>query len=256
MFDALPVAHHLLLAHGLAVNALRAVGARSIGTANNHSPVWAASDSHQDKEAANAYATTWNRLFADPLLQGTYPAGFDELMPGPVEGDLKIIRAPLDFYGVNYYNPIRVAGPDGGPPPQAGTPAMEGFPFRIVPVQGYPRTDFGSPVVPDGLRDLLVLMSHEYDGLLPPVYVTESGCAYNDGPDENGRVDDQRRIDYLDGHLRAIGQAIEAGVDVRGYYTWSLMDNFEWAEGYTQRFGLVHVDYATQRRTAKDSFHW
>ena len=150
MFDALPVAHHLLLAHGQAVNALRAVGAKSIGTANNHTPVWAASSGDEDKEAANAYATLWNRLFADPMLRGAYPEGFDALMPGPVAEDLKTIGAPLDFYGVNYYNPTRVAGPNSDLPSDEGAPAMEGLPFRMVPVEGYPRTDFGWPVVASG----------------------------------------------------------------------------------------------------------
>ncbi len=256
MFDALPVAHHLLLAHGKAVSALRAVGGQSIGTANNHTPVWPATSSDEDKEAANAYATLWNRLFADPVLRGGYPEGFDALMPGPVEDDLRVISAPLDFYGVNYYNPTCVAGPNSTLPPDRAVPDMKGLPFRIVAVEGYDHTDFGWPVVPDGLRDLLVMMSHEYDGLLPPVYITESGCAYNDEPDATGRVTDGPRVDYLDGHLRAVGQAIEAGVDVRGYYTWSVMDNFEWAQGYTKRFGLVHVDYQTQQRTPKDSFQW
>jgi beta-glucosidase len=99
-------------------------------------------------------------------------------------------------------------------------------------------------------------MTEQYGDHLPPVYVTESGCAYNDAPDPSGRVADQRRIDYLDGHLRAVAEAAAAGVDVRGYFTWSILDNFEWAEGYTKRFGLVHVDYETQARTPKDSYHW
>jgi beta-glucosidase len=256
MFDALPAAHHLLLAHGRAVNALRSVAARSVGCANNHTPVWPASGDDEDREAGSAYATLWNRLFSDPMLRGSYPEGFDALMPGPVVEDLDVISAPLDFYGVNYYNPTRVAGPDSKLAPDAGVPDMHGLPFKVVAVEGYDRTDFGWPVVPDGLRDLLVMMSHEYDGVLPPIYITESGCAYDDEPDANGRVADAARVAYLDGHLRAVGQAIEAGVDVRGYYTWSLIDNFEWAEGYTKRFGLVHVDYQTQQRTPKDSFHW
>jgi beta-glucosidase len=255
MFDALPAAHHLLLGHGRAVQALRATNARSIGTAMNHTPVWAATDSDEDKAAAQAYGTLWNRLFADPVLRGSYPDGYAALMPGPVEDDLRVIGSPLDFYGVNYYVPTRVAGPST-PAPADSPFAGADLPFVILPVEGYPHTDFGWPVVPDGLRDLLVLMSQEYDGLLPPVYVTESGCAYDDGPDAEGRVADSRRVDYLDGHLGAVGQAIAAGVDVRGYFTWSLVDNFEWAEGYTKRFGLVHVDYETQRRTPKDSYDW
>ncbi|HET6627910.1 MAG TPA: GH1 family beta-glucosidase [Nocardioidaceae bacterium] len=256
MFDALPVAHHLLLAHGRAVTALRAIGARSIGCANNHTPVWAASPSAEDKEAAHAYATLWNRLFSEPMLRGRYPEGFDALMPGPVEEDLAVINAPLDFYGVNYYNPTRVADPGSDVARDEDVPATDGLPFQLALVEGYPRTDFGWPVAPDGLRDLLVMMSHEYDGVLPPVFVTENGCAYNDAPDATGRVRDGNRIDYLDLHLRAVGQAIEAGVDVRGYYTWSILDNFEWAEGYTKRFGLVHVDFDTQQRTPKDSYRW
>jgi beta-glucosidase len=255
MLDALPVAHHLLLGHGLAVQALRQAGAASVGTATNHTPVWAASDSAEDQEAARTYDMLWNRLFADPVLRGSYPDAFDGFMPGPVADDLQIIRAPLDFYGVNYYNPTRIAG--ASTPPPAGSPFADAdLPFVMLPVEGYPQTDFGWPVVPEGLGELLATMAEQYAGLLPPVYVTESGCAYDDQPDATGRIADQRRIDYLDGHLRAVARAIGAGIDVRGYYTWSILDNFEWAEGYTKRFGLVHVDYETQTRTPKDSYHW
>jgi beta-glucosidase len=255
MFDAVPVAHHLLLGHGLAVQALRAAGTGSIGTATNHTPVRPATDRAEDREAAHTYDTLWNRLFADPMLRGTYPDGFEDLMPGPVAEDLDVISSPLDFYGVNYYNPSLVAGPST-PTPEGSPFAGADLPFVILPVEGYPVTDFGWPVVPDGLGDLLVSMSEQYGELLPPLYVTESGCAYDDEPDAAGRVADQRRIDYLDAHLRAVGRAIEAGADVRGYYVWSILDNFEWAEGYTKRFGLVHVDYETQTRTPKDSYHW
>ncbi len=255
MFAALPAAHHLLLGHGLAAAALRSTGASSIGTANNHTPVVAATDSPEDKEAAAGYAALWNRLFSDPMLRGTYPEGFAELMPGPAEDDLPAIAAPLDFYGVNYYNPTRIAG-TSTPVPEDSPIAGEALPFVMLPVEGYPLTDFGWPVVPEGLRDLLVTMHDEYGDKLPPVVVTENGCAYDDAPDATGRVADERRIDYLDGHLNAVGEAIAAGVDVRGYFTWSLVDNFEWAEGYTKRFGLVHVDYDTQLRTPKDSYGW
>ncbi len=256
-FDALPAAHHLLLGHGRAVTALRATNARSIGTANSHTPVRAASDNNKDKAAASAYSTLWNRLFADPVLLGRYPEGFDALMPGPVEDDLRTIAAPLDFYGVNYYSPSRIADPSTDLAPDLAMPAMpEGLPFVAVPLEGYGRTDLGWPIVPEGLRNLLVMMKEEYGDALPPVYVTENGCSYNDEPDGTGAVHDQRRIDYLDGHLRAVGEAITAGVDVRGYFTWSLVDNFEWAEGYGPRFGLVHVDYRTQARTRKASFLW
>jgi beta-glucosidase len=252
MFGALPAAHHLLLGHGLSVQALRAAGAQAIGTANNHAPMWPASDSEGDKAAADLFDAVWNRIFADPMLLGRYPEGFGELMGstgstgGGLDDDLATIAQPLDFYGLNYYNPMGVAAPAD---PQAE------MPFDYTEITGYPKTDFGWPVVPDGLREQLVLLKERYPDL-PPVMITENGCAYNMGPDEHGVVDDQPRIDFLDSHLRAVAAAIEQGVDVRGYYCWSLLDNFEWSEGYTQRFGLVHVDYATQRRTPKRSFDW
>ena len=248
LLDALPVAHHLLLGHGRAVQALRSVGARSVGSACNHTPVWPASDSAADRTAADLYDTLWNRVFADPVLLGRYPDGFAELMPGPVEDDLAVISSPLDFYGLNYYNPTRVADPASVP---AGDSPfdVEGMPFRMVGIEGYPHTDFGWPVVPAGLREVLGQLKERYGAALPPVHVTENGCAY-------AEVHDPSRIDYLASHVGAVADAIGDGVDVRGYWTWSLLDNFEWAEGYTKRFGLVHVDYETQRRTPRDSFHW
>jgi beta-glucosidase len=247
MFGALPASHHLLLGHGLATRALRAAGARSIGTANNHAPMWPASESAEDVAAAELFDTVWNRIFADPILLGRYPEGFGELMgTESLDDDLAAIAEPLDFYGVNYYNPMCVAAP--------ADPASD-MPFDQREIPGYPTTDFGWPVVPDGLRELLVLLRDRYPSL-PPIMITENGCSYGMGPDADGVVDDQPRIDYLDSHLRAVATAIEQGVDIRGFYCWSLMDNFEWTEGYTQRFGLVHVDYETQRRTPKRSFDW
>jgi beta-glucosidase len=130
------------------------------------------------------------------------------------------------------------------------------MPFTMVPVEGYELTDFGWPVVPEGLHELLVTMRERYGERLPTVYVTENGCSYADGPDDEGRVRDDRRISFYDKHLRALARAIDDGVDVGGYFAWSILDNFEWAEGYTQRFGLVHVDFGTQHRTPKDSYHW
>jgi beta-glucosidase len=246
MFDAMPAAHHLLLGHGLATQALRAAGAKAVGTANNHAPIWPATDSEEDKGAAELFDAIWNRVFADPMLLGRYPEGFGDMMgSATLDDDLAVIRQPLDFYGVNYYNPMGVRA------------AAEGadMPFDYSDVTGYPKTDFGWPVVPDGLRELLVLLKDRYPGL-PPVMITENGCSYGMGPDEHGVVDDEPRIEYLDSHLRAVADAIAQGVDVRGYYCWSLMDNFEWSEGYTQRFGLVHVDFETQARTPKRSFDW
>ena len=133
-------------------------------------------------------------------------------------------------------------------------PAGE-LPFVLVELDGYERTDFGWPVVPEGLRDTLLQLRERYGDRLPTVTITESGCSYDDPVEPDG-VRDDRRIAYLDGHLRAVEEAVIAGVEVDGYYTWSLLDNFEWAEGYAQRFGLVHVDYATQKRTPRDSFDW
>ena len=243
-FGALPVAHHLNLAHGLAAQALRANGARSVGTANNHAPIRPASQSQADLDAADLFDSLWNRIFAQPMLLGTLPDGFEELM-GVEDGDLSTVRQPLDFYGVNYYNPlVLAAAPEGAE-----------VPFEQHQLAGHPTTDFGWSVVPEGLRGVIGELRERYPEL-PPLYVTENGCSYAMGPDEHGVVDDQPRIDYLDAHLRAVADAIGDGADVRGYYCWSLLDNFEWAEGYTQRFGLVHVDYETLVRTPKRSFEW
>jgi beta-glucosidase len=258
MFDALPAAHHQLLGHGLAVQALRAAGASNIGIANHHLPVWPASDSEADRGAAEAYDALVNGVFADPILRGRYPN--DDLaaaMPGPVDDDLKIISTPLDWYGINYYNPSQVAAPTAEPPASVdGFELPQGLPFDFPPITGYPITDFGWPVVPDGLRQILTTFRDRYGGALPPLYITENGCSYGDGPDETGRIEDTRRIEYLDGHLRAVHEAMNEGVDVRGYFLWSIVDNFEWSVGYSQRFGLVHIDYETLTRTPKDSYYW
>ncbi|MEU3431490.1 GH1 family beta-glucosidase [Streptomyces gardneri] len=258
VFDALPAAHHQLLAHGLGVQALRAAGARQIGIAASHSPVWTAGDSDEDRAAAELYDTLTNRLFADPILTGAYPDGLDSLLPGPVAEDLKTISAPLDWYGVNYYNPMLVGAPTpAGASAFGGIEIPSGLPFAIREIEGYERTDFDWPVVPDGLRELLGTLRERYGDRLPPLYITENGCSYGDGPDAGtGRVEDARRIAYHDGHVRALHHAMAEGADVRGYFIWSILDNFEWAEGYRQRFGLVHVDYETLARTPKESYAW
>ncbi|MCX4991033.1 MULTISPECIES: GH1 family beta-glucosidase [unclassified Streptomyces] len=249
LFDALPVAHHQLLAHGLAVRALRAAGAGDIGIANSHGPTWAASDRTEDVEAADFYDLLLNRLFADPVLLGRYPEGIGELMPGDVESDLKIIGEPVDWYGINYYQPTKVGAPEGAEIEFSGLTLPAELPFTVRELEGYPVTDFGWPVVPEALTELLVGFHERYGDRLPPVVITENGCSY-DG------IDDQERIAFLDGHVRALHRALERGVDVRGYFVWSLMDNFEWAEGYARRFGLVHVDYDTLERTPKASYGW
>ncbi|WNM37333.1 GH1 family beta-glucosidase [Micromonospora halotolerans] len=247
LFDAFPVAHHQLLGHGLAVSALRARSTSPVAIANNYSPVRLAGETDADRAAGAAYDALHNRLFTDPLLGLGYPEepGFD---PAVVRaGDLDVIAAPIDVLGVNYYNPtgIRVPADEDSP-----------LPFEMVPLEGYPRTAFDWPVVPDGLRELLLQLHQRYGDALPPIQITESGCAYDDVPDADGRVPDPERIAYLDGHLRAVHEALTAGVPVTGYFVWSLLDNWEWAEGFTKRFGLVHVDYPTQRRTPKSSYAW
>nr|WBO77909.1 GH1 family beta-glucosidase [Streptomyces sp. SBE_14.2] len=250
LFDALPVAHHQLLAHGLAVRALRAAGATDIGIANSHGPTWPASREQADVEAADFYDVLLNRLFADPVLLGEYPAGLGELMPGgDVEADLKVIAEPLDWYGVNYYAPTKVGAPQGAEIEFGGVSMPADLPFSVREITDVPLTDFGWPVVPEALTELLTGFGERYGDRLPPVIITENGCSYEG-------VDDQQRIAFLDGHVRAVHRALESGVDVRGYFVWSLLDNFEWAEGYARRFGLVHVDYATQKRTPKASYHW
>lgn len=250
MLAALPTAHHQLLGHGLAAAALRAAGAAGVAITNNYAPAWPATDSEPDMAAARAFDTLQNRLFTNPLLLGRYPdlaafgvgeAGLDCVR----DGDLEIIRAPLDALGVNYYSPTRLSALPDSP-----------LPFQMEPIPGYPVTAFGWPVVPAGLTELLTLLRDRYGAALPPVYITENGCSVRDEPAADGTVDDQPRIRYLDAHIRAVADAITAGVDVRGYLTWSLIDNFEWSEGYHQRFGLVHVDFATQQRTPKASFGW
>ncbi|MER6568114.1 GH1 family beta-glucosidase [Streptomyces sp. NPDC001093] len=249
LFDALPVAHHQLLAHGLAVRALRAAGATDIGIANSHGPTWPASAAPADVEAAGFYDVLLNRLFAEPVILGEYPDGMGELMPGDVAADLKVIAEPVDWYGINYYAPTRVGAPGGADSEYGGLSLPAELPFSVREIEGRPVTDFGWPVVPEGLTELLCGFGETYGDKLPPIVITENGCSY-DG------LDDQDRIAYLDAHIRALHTAMEAGVDVRGYFVWSLMDNFEWAEGYRRRFGLVHVDYETLKRTPKASYHW
>ncbi|MDX2937165.1 GH1 family beta-glucosidase [Streptomyces ipomoeae] len=250
MFDALPAAHHQLLGHGLAVRALRAAGATDIGIANSHGPTWPASGEQPDVEAAAFYDLLLNRLFAEPVLLGEYPEGIGELMPGEdVESDLKVISEPIDWYGVNYYAPTRVGAPEGADIEFGGVTIPAELPFTVKEIEGVPTTDFGWPVVPEGLTELLTGLRERYGDRLPPVVITENGCSYEG-------VDDQDRIAYLDGHVRALHRASEAGVDIRGYFVWSLLDNFEWAEGYARRFGLVHVDYETLERTPKASYGW
>ena len=256
-FDALPAAHHLLLAHGLGVQALRSVGATNIGIANNHALTLPASEREEDLAAAGLYDNIANWIFADPILTGAYPKELAPFLPPVPDGDMAIISTPIDWYGINSYNPTLVGAPTSGEAALIdGHELDSSLPFSLREIEGYPRTDFDWPVVPAAFTELLVGFKERYGDQLPPIYITENGAAINDGPDDDGRVPDARRIEYTDAHLRALKSAMDAGVDVRGYFHWSLMDNFEWAVGYSQRFGLIHVDYQTQKRTPKDSFYW
>jgi beta-glucosidase len=250
--------HHLLLGHGLAARALRAAGAERVGITLNPAAVQPADPrSAADAEAVRIVDGLANRIFFDPILAGGYPPDVMEHMRRFTDlafiqdGDEKAIAAPIDLLGINYYSPTYVAGRPGAPGGGSAYPGTEGILF--LPPAG-PVTDMGWQIEPAGLTALLERIGHDYPGT--PVYITENGAAFADKAGPEGQVADADRIAYLDGHLRAMHTAIERGVDVRGYLVWSLMDNFEWAEGYRKRFGIIHVDYQTQRRTPKDSALW
>lgn len=247
LFGALPTVHHQLLAHGLASQILHERGAEQVGVANNHTWVLPASASEADQEAAYVYDLIHNRMYIEPLLLGAYP---DLSMLGvdlPIlEGDMQVISSGSDFYGVNYYNPTAVAASDGP------------IPFEIVPIPDAPHTGFGDlwPIVPEGLTSFLVDARERYDDRLPPLIIGENGASFPEPDSVTGPLQDDERISYLQGHIEAVGLAMEAGVQVEEYTVWSLLDNFEWAEGFSQRFGLVHVDMQTSERTPKASFEW
>ena len=235
--------HHLLLGHGLALAALEAndphakrglVANLGRGTTDRDTPA--------DRDAAHLFEVQHNAWVLDPLLKREYPSELFRLWPGAeplvLSGDMAVIGRPLDYLGINYYfrSNLRSDGAHG---------------FVDVPLDGVERTQMGWEVYPKGLQDLLVGLKAEYVSL-PPIYITENGMASDDRV-ADGTVRDPQRVDFLNRHLAAVAGAIDAGVDVRGYFVWSLMDNFEWSYGYERRFGLVHVDYATQQRTLKDS---
>ena len=236
---ATQVSHHLLLSHGLALQALRASGvACPLGIVLNMSSVSAASASVEDAASARTQYASFVRWYLEPLLCGRYPQdpGIAH-QPTVQPGDMALIAAPLDFLGINYYTRIWASTAV----PAVPAPAVLGS------------TDMGWEIYPQGLHDLLLGLRHEYP--LPPIYIMENGMAHADVV-AGGEVDDAPRIDYLRRHLEVLAQARIAGIDVRGYFCWSLLDNYEWDSGYAKRFGLVHVNYATQQRTPKASAHW
>jgi beta-glucosidase len=258
MPGSLAAAHHLLLSHGRAVPALRAVLPTSakIGIALNFATPYPASSSAADQRAAERFDGLFTRWYLDPVLGKGYPRDILDLhaasgaIDDPVSpawlkpGDLEEIAARIDFLGINYYSRA-VLRDDGAP---------DNLPREIPEPPPESRTDIGWEVFPDGLYDLLRSLQRGTGGM--PLVVTENGAAYNTGPDEAGEVPDDARVAYLRDHVRACRRAIADGVDLYGFFAWSLLDNFEWHDGYTQRFGIVHVDFETMRRTPKRSFRW
>ena len=244
--DSAAAAHHVLLSHGLAVQALRRdCPDAELGIVLDSWPVHPASDDPRDAAAASVADGFRNRIFFDPVLRGCYPEDVLERL-GPaalpvLDGDLAIISAPLDFLGVNNYSRSIVrAGEDGEP--------IE------LPAPAGPTTSMGWEVYPDAIYEVLTRLHGEYD--TPPIYVTENGAAFADVRAADGSVDDPERIVYLAGYVDAVARAMAEGVPVRGYFVWSLLDNFEWSYGYTQRFGLIYVDFETLERVPKSSFEW
>ncbi|GAA2459274.1 GH1 family beta-glucosidase [Streptomyces lavendulocolor] len=255
---SLRAAHHLNLAHGRAVQVLRAAlpASAEVSLTLNLHAVRPLSDSAGDREAARRIDALGNRVFLDPVFHGRLPADLVEDTATLTDwsfvrdGDLEVTSAPVDSLGINYYSPTVVAaGTSETPSPWPGAERH----VRFVPAPG-PRTAMDWPVDPEGLYGLLTRLRDELPGT--PLMVTENGAAYDDYADPSGEVHDPERVAYLDGHLAAVHRALADGVDVRGYFLWSLLDNFEWAYGYGKRFGIVHVDFASQRRTPKDSARW
>jgi beta-glucosidase len=239
---AAQVSHHLLLSHGLALQALRAQGSRArLGIVLNLSPIHAATDNEADRAQARLEDGLLVRWYMDPLFKGAYPddvlAHLGADAPRVAPGDMQHIATPMDFLGVNYYTRNMAS-------------AGQAFDARD---SGHGVTDMGWEIYPQGLTQLLLRLHHDYP--VPPMYVKENGAAFKDTL-LDGRVRDVRRRDYIASHIAAVGDALRHGVNMAGYMVWSLLDNFEWASGYDKRFGIVHVDYATQTRTPKDSALW
>ncbi|HWK73812.1 MAG TPA: GH1 family beta-glucosidase [Povalibacter sp.] len=245
-FEAPLASHHLMLAHGAAVQAYRASGKHRIGLVVNIEPKYPASQSEADLAATHRADAYMNRQYLDPALLGHYPQElqeiFGEAWPQWPAQDLERIKQPLDYIGVNYYT-RNVTRFDASSWPLQASPVRQ---------KQATYTETGWEVFPQGLTDTLLWLKHRYGNL--PIYITENGAAFFDPPQVEGELlEDPLRVDYLRKHVKAVHEAIRHGVDVRGYFAWSLLDNFEWALGYTKRFGLIHVNYATQKRTFKAS---
>jgi beta-glucosidase len=245
LFEAPIASHHLMLAHAAAVEAYRAEGKHQIGLVVNLEPKYPASDSEEDLAATRRADAYMNRQYLDPVFHGRYPDEmreiFGEAWPEFPAADLARIRQPIDFLGVNYY-----------------TRNVTRFDATALPVRAaavrqkrHAYTETAWEVYPQGLTDTLVWVKEQYGDL--PLYITENGAAFYDPPTADGEVQDPLRVDYLRTHLRAAREAIDQGVDLRGYFAWSLFDNLEWSLGFSKRFGIVHVDFETLKRTPKAS---
>ena len=255
---AMEAVHHLLLGHGLAAQRMRAAATEPIelGITLNMGTSMPATQSLADQEATRRADGLGARIYLDPLLRGQYPGDImDDLsvrgvkLP-VVDGDLQIISEPIDVLGVNYYSSHLVSGVDSA----GRTEDADGNPVQSNIPMGRPVTAMDWEIVPEGFTDLLVRLSRDYPGV--PMVITENGAAFDDEADPSGYVADADRTAYLSAHIAAVAAARVRGADVRGYFAWSLMDNFEWSYGYAKRFGLVHVDYETQVRTPKQSALW
>ncbi|MEV4441421.1 GH1 family beta-glucosidase [Streptomyces sp. NPDC049577] len=261
---ALRAAHHLNLAHGLGARALRAAlpGGGKVLVTLNPAAVRARTETPEDRDAQRRVDALATRIFTGPMLRGAYPADLLTDTAAITDwsfvrtGDPDIIKHPLDALGINYYAPTVVsAATDNAPSPADGPSPWPGCTGRVAFHQAPgKRTAMDWTVDPTGLYDLLMRFTREAPGL--PLVVTENGAAYDDKPDADGAVHDPERVAYLHAHLEAVLRALGDGADVRGYFLWSLLDNFEWAHGYSKRFGMVHVDYTTLTRTPKTSAHW
>jgi beta-glucosidase len=247
---ALNAMHVVNLAQAMGARALRASRHRpgAVGTAFSMSSVHAASDSADDRAAAERWDRFNNFWFLDTVMKGVYPeidsGGLLDQRVGAQAGDADAMKEPLDFLGINLYFRTIVARDDN----------RQMLGLRMVNPEVKERTEFGWEVYPDSLGDMVTQVAKRYPGV--PLYITENGCSYGDAPGGDGRVRDERRISYMRGYLAALWRAIDRGADVRGYFTWTLTDNFEWAEGFRQRFGIVHCDFDTLARTIKDSGYW
>ncbi|CAM5408209.1 beta-glucosidase [Streptomyces purpurascens] len=266
---SLRAAHHLNLAHGLGASALRSVmpARNQVAIALNSATVRPLSQNPADLAAARKIDDLANGVFHGPILHGAYPESLyvatSELTDWDyvLDGDLTLINQPLDALGLNYYTPALVSAADvaarapradgHGASDHSPWPAAGDVAFHQTPGD---RTEMGWTIDPTGLHELIMRYTREAPGL--PLYITENGAAYDDKIDSDGRVHDPERVSYLHGHLSAVRRAITDGADVRGYFLWSLLDNFEWAYGYGKRFGAVYVDYATLQRTPKSSALW